>query len=260
MSVAVYGAALFHQSANTESGAGLNETDPAQCKFWTVSGGSCSRLGVRRATQRATGRGFLPVHRCLQPACSGKGFRVMVAIQHLLDVVVVDPPPVADVVVASGSGTRHWPAATAALRRERRNSTGYRHPPVPHRAGHTAPTVWPCHVDAGRVGWRNSQIVQGKAWGWKTRIGGRRNAARVVEKRSNRGSGARRTAPKMERLNREGRSGGLVEGAVSSGWRSAVQIDARRRTHCSKGQVGATRNDGFGAGARRSSARVKVPG
>ncbi len=45
---------------------------------------------------------------------------------------------------------------------------------------------------------------------------------------------------------------GLVQGADRPGWRSAAQSDRRCRAHCSQGQVGAARNDGFGVGAGRS--------
>ena len=76
-----------------------------------------------------------------------------VVVQHLLDVVVVDPPPVADVVAAGESGTGHGIAAPAAVAGKPlpgdqvRHSTSLRNPLVPLRAGRTTPLG----------NWRNSE-------------------------------------------------------------------------------------------------------
>ena len=121
-----------------------------------VSGGPTEppRLPPRRAL--GSGPGLPPVHGLLQPARSEKRFQVMVVIQHLL-VVLVDPSPVADVVVADGlpqllpfAGSDAIPPAIDTL-------------PCLTALDTLRPRSGVRHVNAGIVGWRKTHQAQGRA-------------------------------------------------------------------------------------------------
>jgi len=159
---------------NVESGAGPFEgrPSPLNCRFRTVSGGSCSRLAPRLAASWATDRGFLPAHRVFRPG-SGRAelCRMSFANTSLMVLLINQPlPPWSP----QGGGT-----AALGLPYHSLFTGSYANPPsiavrrsLP-RTGRDTLTVRLRNGNAG-AGRRKTHCAQGRTaqretldWGWR---------------------------------------------------------------------------------------------
>ena len=117
------------------------------------------------------------------------------------------------------TGLPRLPITPVMRRSALRHSRSHRSPLAPFLGWTHHAAIWPCHGNPGTVGWAETRYAQGRAPGWKERVGERRNAARVEVSRSIQPPGARPNSPgarcrKGERWNGRWRKAQSAQGNV----------------------------------------------